>query len=272
MSDETGPISDADFTAYVDGRLDPDRHREVELALRANPSLLATAAADRAAIARLRRLLDPIAALPLPARLGVAAIRRRRRRALRDRVAMAACGLALLGTGAVGGWQARDLMRSGKSGGERSVLASAAADAISAHRVFVVEAAHPVEVGAAQEAHLQQWLSRRVGQRLVIPDLATLGYLLMGGRVLPAASGEAAAQFMYEATNGQRLTVYVRASPGGDTRFRFEHADGLAAFSWIDDGLGFAIVGPVERAELLGIAGAVYRQVDPQHRAAPSPL
>ena len=38
----------------------------------------------------------------------------------------------------------------------------------------MVEVAHPVEVGAAQEAHLLQWLSKRLGRKLAAPDLRTL--------------------------------------------------------------------------------------------------
>jgi anti-sigma factor RsiW len=135
----------------------------------------------------------------------------------------------------------------------------------------VVETVHPVEVGAAQEAHLIQWLSRRVGHPLTVPDLAGQGYVLMGGRVLPAGKA-AAAQFMYENGSGHRLTVYIRASGGGDTQFRFVDSQGIAAFSWIDQGLGFAIVGAMDRLQLLDIADTVYRQVDPQHRTAPADL
>lgn len=90
----------------------------------------------------------------------------------------------------------------------------------------------------------------------------------MGGRVLPTGN-EAAAQFMYEDNAGHRLTVYVRATAGDDTRFRFVSSQGVSAFSWIDQGLGFAIVGAVDRSRLLDIADTVYQQVDPRHRPAP---
>jgi anti-sigma factor RsiW len=45
-----------------------------------------------------------------------------------------------------------------------AILASAVFDdAIAAHRTFSVETRHPVEVGAYEEAHLVQWLSKRLG-------------------------------------------------------------------------------------------------------------
>jgi anti-sigma factor RsiW len=53
-----------------------------------------------------------------------------------------------------------------------AVLASSVFDdAIAAHRTFSVETRHPVEVGANEEAHLVQWLSKGLGHRLIVPDL-----------------------------------------------------------------------------------------------------
>ena len=88
------------------------------------------------------------------------------------------------------------------------MLASAVFDdAIAAHRTFSVETRHPVEVGANEEAHLVQWLSKRLGHRLIVPDLGALGFRLIGGRLLPADSGPAA-WFMYEDGKGTRLSCY----------------------------------------------------------------
>ena len=77
------------------------------------------------------------------------------------------------------------------------------ANAITAYRTYSVEVRHPVEVDAGQEAHLVQWLSKRLGRQLVVPDLASAGFRLMGGRLLPAKDGQAA-KFMYENGNAER--------------------------------------------------------------------
>lgn len=229
--------------------------------------------------------MNPIADLPIPDRLRVDTILARRRESFRGRLAMGLAGLALLLGGGAAGWEAHGFAlqdfssgrwaasgaRGSQTAGSQLGTATTAADAISAHRVYVVETAHPVEVAAAQEAHLIQWLSRRIGHPLAVPDLAGLGYVLMGGRLLPAGN-EAAAQFMYEGGSGHRLTVYVRASGGSDTRFQFASSGSFSAFSWIDQGLGFAIVGALDRSDLLNIADTVYQQVDPQHRPAPAEL
>jgi anti-sigma factor RsiW len=266
----TQPVGEDDLTAYVDGRLAEDRRTSVERYMEDAPEIRARVAADRAARESLRLWLKPIAELPIPDRLRVDVILRRRRETFHWRVrASAACVAFLLAGGAVG-WTAHDYAPVRQSS-QLAFLSTTAADAISAHRIFVVETLHPVEVGAAQEPHLIQWLSRRVGHPLAVPNLAEQGYVLMGGRVLPAGS-EAAAQFMYESKAGHRLTVYVRASTGNDTQFRFVESKGVSAFSWIDQGLGFALVGTIDRPQLLDIADAVYQQVDPQHRTAPAEL
>ena len=78
-----------------------------------------------------------------------------------------------------------------------------------AHAVYTPEVRHPVEVHADQEAHLTAWLSKRLGAPLKPPALADAGYQLVGGRLLPGATGSVA-QFMYEDASHQRLTLYVQ--------------------------------------------------------------
>jgi anti-sigma factor RsiW len=149
---------------------------------------------------------------------------------------------------------------------------SLAGDAMAAHRIYVGERLHPVEVAADQEAHLVQWLSRRLGKPLAAPDLTPQGYRLMGGRLLPAG-GEPAALFMYEDARGGRLTLYARSSSTEErTAFRFETQGEVAAFSWIDRGLSYAVSARAERAQLLAVAEAVYRQAEAASASGPGRL
>jgi anti-sigma factor RsiW len=271
VTDEPDPVGEDDLLAYVDDRLPEERRRAVIRHMEANPAVRTRIQADKAARDWLRQRLNPIDELAVPDRLRVDTILGRRRLALRRRLLAAAASVILLLGGGAAGWVAHDLVPGRLPFGQQVAVARTAADAISAHRIFVVETAHPVEVGAAQEQHLVQWLSRRLKHKLIVPDLARQGYVLMGGRLLPAGS-EAAAQFMYESSAGARLTVYVRAMEGNDTQFRFVSAPGLGAFSWIDQGLGFAIVGALDRDQLLALADSVYLQLDPDHRPPPANL
>lgn len=283
MTEHERPVNEDEITAFIDGRLPDVRQQAMTRYLAQNPAVQARVSADKAATQSLRQRLGPIAEQPVPDRLRVDTILRRQREVRTGRIRIAVACVLLLATGTATGWVAHDFIPL------RSVsvrlpdpsiqanlsiqadLSTTTTDAISAHRIYVVEKAHPVEVGATQEAHLVQWLSRRLGHPLTAPNLVGQGYVLMGGRLLPAAN-EAAAQFMYQDQAGHRLTVYVRAVAGEDTRFRFVGSRDVSAFSWIDQGLGFAIVGTVDRPGLLGIADSVYEQLDPQHRTAPADL
>lgn len=136
-----------------------------------------------------------------------------------------------------------------------------------AHAVYTPEIRHPVEVTAQEQAHLVQWLSKRLGKPLKVPDLTGQGFDLVGGRLLPGEAG-ARAQFMFQDAAGQRVTLYLGAvnktAAGGsnqETGFRFEPQAGVPSFYWIDQGFGYALAGQLPRAALMQLAQAVYRQL-----------
>lgn len=137
-----------------------------------------------------------------------------------------------------------------------------------AHAVYLPEKRHPVEVGAAEQEHLVQWLSKRLGRALRVPNLSTEGFALVGGRLLPG-EGSARAQFMFEDSQGQRLTLYL----GGlteegqhpalaQTRFQFESHQGTQSFYWFDQGFGYALSAQMGREQLLALATRVYQQLE----------
>jgi len=141
-----------------------------------------------------------------------------------------------------------------------------AQQAAVAHAVFQPEVRHPVEVAAAQQDHLVQWLSKRLGRPLKVPVLTAQGYELVGGRLLPGDEG-ARAQFMYQNGTGQRITLYLgalKSASGGDVRataFRFLEDGSVPGFYWVDQGFGYAIAGQLPRSALQELASAVYAQL-----------
>lgn len=263
------PIDDADLQAWVDGRLAPDDAARVGQALDADPDLAALAQAYRRNDEALRHALDAGLDEPAPAALLAAARGEPRARAgaghAGARWLQAAALLAALGAGIAIGWT----MRSAESPAQ-IVAPSAPAGlplvraATLAHAAFVPEVRHPVEVGAADQAHLVAWLSKRLGAPLRVPDLEPLGFRLVGGRLLPDARDGVAAQFMFESAGGQRLTLFLRRDDAGsDTAFRFAQQDALATFYWLDRGFGYALSGELPRETMLSVATAVYRQLNP---------
>jgi anti-sigma factor RsiW len=250
-------IGEDELQAFIDDRLDGARRAEVEAYLALHPETAERVATERRQRAILRGQLAAKLAEPIPTRLRIANIRAARRGGWTSKAGLAAAALVIFCVGAAGGWFASGLV---PVPAPVASTASVAQGATAAYRTFVVEVAHPVEVGVAQEAHLLQWLSKRLGRPLAAPDLQRFGYRLMGGRLLPAGDA-AAAQLMYDDASGRRLTVYVRAASGTETAFRFQQEGDAATFAWIDQGFGFAVTATTGRDELLPIAEAVYHRL-----------
>lgn len=244
------PVTQEDLHAYVDGRLPLERCAQVEAYLEAHPDEAQRVDDYRRLNLALRALYEPGTAEP-PAR-------RPRSRPL-QRVALAA-GLAamLVFSGAVGWWLHGEVA-------PHPMFATLPQQAAFAHVVYAPDVRHPVEVDASQEAHLVQWLSKRLGHELTAPSLAKAGFSLIGGRLLPA-EGDAAAQFMYENASGARLTLYVRPADGDTTAFRYTTQDKVGVFYWVDRPFAYAISGTLEREALLEIAHLTYSQLQDTRR------
>ena len=80
--------------------------------------------------------------------------------------------------GGAAGWLAHGASAAAPSGFDNFT-----ADALDAYRLYVVEVRHPVEVPGNERPHLTQWLSKRLGTELRIPDLQSIGLKLVGGRL-----------------------------------------------------------------------------------------
>lgn len=256
------PVGEDELQAFVDERLNGQRRAIVEAFLLRHPEQRERILTERRLRAGLRAQLQGKASEPIPARLRIANIQAAQRSRFMRQASLAAAAVAIFVAGAGAGWFAND-HPPGVPVVAAAPTTSIAQSATAAYRTFVVEVAHPVEVGVAQEAHLLQWLSKRLGRKLEAPDLTPFGYHLIGGRLLPGGSG-AAAQLMFEDGTGRRLTLYMRAADGTETAFRFQKDGDAATFAWIDQGFGFAVTAMASREELLPIAEAVYRGLTPK--------
>jgi len=266
------PIGEDDLQAFVDGRLTPGRLDAVEAYLAANPVAAEQVRLEIEQRKALRARLAFKGSEPIPARLRVANLMAGRRRPSAYRWRAVAAAMAWLAIGLTVGGVAGAWVGRGTALPPGPEATDAAGDAIAAYRTYVGEKLHPVEVAADQEAHLVQWLSRRVGKPLAAPNLTRQGYRLIGGRLLPAGN-EPAALFMYEDERGNRLTLYARSGGAGEqTAFRFETQEGVSAFSWIDQGLSYVVSGRTDRAQLLAVAEAAFKELESRAAAGKSKL
>jgi len=258
MIDRDSPVTEEELHSYVDGELPADRQEAVVGWLAAHPEQAALVAAWRAQAEAIRARYGAVANEAIPQRLKLDQVLRNELSAGRSWKAMAAAAAVvafLFGGGA--GWIARGASIASPSGFETYT-----ADAIEAHKLYVVEVRHPVEVPGSERAHMTQWLTKRLGYQQQIPDLQSLGLKLVGGRLLPGPTGEAAALYMYEGPTGERFTVYCTKAATQETALRFKAENRFAAIYWVDDQHAFVVSGPSDRERLEQVTKTIYDQID----------
>jgi len=247
------PIMEDDLHAYVDGELPAGRRAAVEAWLAAHADDAARVGAWRAQAEMIRNRYGGTVLEPVPSKLDAARLRRIERRWFRPALVAVVAAFAL---GGLSGWFGHDVLE-----GESRYANTATADAIDAYKLYVVEVRHPVEVPGAEEPHLVQWLSKRLGYGVRAPDLGPIGLKLVGGRLLPGPGGPAAF-LMYEGPSGDRYTVYCARSNSPETALRYRAVDQVAAYYWIDDSRVYVVSGPADRDRLLRVARSAYDQLE----------
>jgi anti-sigma factor RsiW len=244
-------VTEDELHAYVDGELPADRVAAVQSYLASHPEEAARVAAWRGQVTAIRERWGGVVDEPVPDRLQIERVAKRASGLWRK---VAAAALMAFVVGGAAGWYGRELTAVQSN----TQIAKALADAaIEAHRLYINEVRHPIEVRANEE-HLLRWLSRRVGSPVHAPDLAEEGLKLMGGRLLPGPKSPTAL-IMYEGTTGERVTVTcTSAGREGQTAFKWRQAGEFGALAWIEGGLAFVVAGPADRDRLDRVARQIY--------------
>ena len=237
--------------------LPADRKEAVADWLAAHPEQAATVVAWRAQAEAIRARYGGAADEPVPARLKLEQIMRQSGAGRRSLAGLAAAAVLAFVIGGGAGWIAR-----GASAAAPSSFSTITADALDAYKLYVVEVRHPVEVPGSERAHMTQWLSKRFGAALQVPDLESIGLKLVGGRLLPGPTGEAAAFYMYESASGERFTIYCAKATAPESALRYRSDERSAAFYWVDNKVAYVVSGPADRDRLETITKTVYEQVD----------
>lgn len=266
------------LNAWLDDELAPEQRVHVEAWLREHPEDAARVRLWAADSEALRARLDGVLAEPVPQALAQVVWRKAPETlpGLHWQRWAAAIAVFVLG-GAVGAgvvWRLQPMAPAlaSEGGGEPAWVQRAAV----AHAVYVPEVRHPVEV-KAQEEHLSRWLTKRLDVNVKLFDLRAQGFELVGGRLLPDASGPSA-QLMYQALPSAaasgasdakpvRVTVYLR-KPDSNTpaAFHYERQGDLGMFYWVEgesaegNACGYALVGALPKEKLLALAEAIFKQ------------
>jgi anti-sigma factor RsiW len=252
MTDRKIPVTEDELHAYVDGELPAERRGDVEAWLAAHPEDAERVQSWRGMAEALHARYGGVVNEPVPQRLEIERLVRRPRRWVYGAIAAT---LAAFIAGGATGWLAHGAVTASPTF-ENFIL-----EAMDAHRLYVVEVRHPVEVPGSERAHLQQWLTRRCGWNVRAPELEAAGLKLVGGRLLPGPDGPASF-LMYESASGERFTVYTARSAIRAAQMRYETHDNEGALFWSDRGVGYVVSGGSDRARLTEVAHQVYDQAE----------
>ncbi|MBY0380471.1 MAG: anti-sigma factor [Xanthobacteraceae bacterium] len=250
MSDKNIPVTEDELHAYVDGELPEERLAAVEAWLQSHPSDAERVAAWRAMSDMLHAKYDRVADEPVPSRLDLDRLDRRPQRWAY--MAIAAALTAFVMGGGVG-YALRSVTAPAVA------LASVTGDALEAHKLYVVDVRHPVEITADQRTHLQQWLTNRCGWQVRAPELDSQGLILMGGRLLPGPTGPASF-LMYQASSGDRYTIYASRTKTQNSQMRYAAQDDDGTLYWVNNGVAYVVTGPTDKDKLSEVAKTVYDQ------------
>ena len=252
MTDPRIPVTEDELHAYVDNELPAERRGDVEAWLAAHPGEAARVQSWRTMAEALHARYDSVLDEAVPKRLEIDRLVRQPRRWIF--AAAAATLVAFIAGGGIG-WIAHG------SAATPSVLQSLTRDALDAHRLYVVEVRHPVEVPGSERTHLQQWLTRRCGWTVRAPELDATGLKLVGGRLLPGPVGPASF-LMYESASGDRFTLYTSRAKIGTAQMRYTATESGGALYWSEDGVGYVLSGPGDKDRLNQVARLVYDQTE----------
>ncbi len=239
--------------AFADGELEAHERDDVERRLAQEPDARSLLDAVRREKAALHAVYDPILneAVP-PALLAAARTAPQARRAPWMAIAASAVFLTL---GASVGW-----MGARVSGPDELEMMSKRA--LVAHEVYANDAKHSVEVSAAESDQLQTWLTKRIGAKVVIPDLADRGFTFVGGRLL-AAEERPAGQLLFEDESKHKVAVFVTLNANHrDVPMQMEQRGNLWGCYWLDGKFGLAVTGDLPKEEVLALAQDVYDQLE----------
>src|SRR5882757_9886022 len=252
MTEPNMPVTEDELHAYVDNELPGERRADVEAWLSTHPKDAERVQAWRAMAEALHARYDSVADEAIPKRLELERLTQKPRQWIFG--AIAATLVAFVAGGGVG-WIAHGVAAA------PSAFQNFTVDALDAHRLYVVEVRHPVEVPGSERTHLQQWLTKRCGWDVRAPELTAAGLKLVGGRLLPGPTGPASF-LMYESASGERFTIYTAKSEAEATQMRYAAQGSESALFWADRGVAYVVSGVGDRGRLTQIAQSVYDQME----------
>lgn len=258
MSEKKFKFTDELIQSYVDDELDTETRFIFEKNLKDNPEVKDQVDTYIAYNEDLRKVFNPVLEESIPEELLATVYPEKRQ----NYFAQSAVLVMTLGLGLLAGWFGNENLRSMEQLVQTNT-GTLVTDAFAYHAVYTPEVLHPVEVTVDNKEHLFKWLSKRLSKPISAPSLEPMGYKLLGGRLLQTGE-KPAAQFMYEDSLGQRLTLFARQRTETEamSSFRYAKQGDQNGFYWMDENLSFILIGGVSKPELSKVAHSVYKSLN----------
>jgi len=287
------PISEDMLQAWVDDALSPAQRAQVDAYLNTHPQATQRLNSYRHQRMLLRQSLAAIAEEPVPPALNIhrmvqrmanieSGARRSRQRFSHWQnwrswllpgdtpprwTRASACLLLGLGgllggmLGGIGGWALHSATQDSHTLTASTPMMRLGMEAAASYKTYAPDPTHPVEIRASERSLLARWVYERTGQPLMIPELDNAGYRFMGGRVLASTHG-ATVLLMYDNDQGSRLILLARPMQNTQSQpMQALSVDEVRGFVWIDNGLGYSLVGAMAAQVLHPLADELRRQL-----------
>lgn len=257
-------FTENDFQDYLDNRLNDRRRAEVAAYLARNPAKAAEIEALRLQDDALRALGAEILEEPVPQELASVLESARQRpqevphaTAHRhwhpSRLVEIAAALFIFVLGGVVGWGGHSQLQRGPS--ETDLILSNASFAFAA---FANDPAGVLSFGPDQDAEFTSAAERIFKKPIGRPDLSELGFDYRGARILPNER-RFVGYFLFQDQSGARISITIWPSTlPPDPNVISSQMDDIEARFWLEDKLGFAVMGGAGNAVLDKVTKQVF--------------
>jgi anti-sigma factor RsiW len=254
---QDAPITELDLLAYADGRLEPQRARQVEAALAEDPALRAKVDDFARQNAELAAQFDAYAEAPLPDRTAdMLRSEPRTPGSPRRWIGQAAAAAVVALVAGAGGWW---LGNGGAKDDARAQFLTTVAE-LRARTSDTAEGGDAKRVAAGQSRQAIRWFSEQVSLELAVPDLQDKGFALVDKRRVELGASRGV-RLRYRAEDGSSFDVFLKSR----WRRREEavstmHRDNTALAHWLEGPLSVVVAAPSNNGTDVGAIARTLRE------------
>lgn len=123
------------------------------------------------------------------------------------------------------------------------------------HRVYASDSLHLVEIPAERKDHIQEWLSKRLGRPILVPNFEGYNLRFAGARQL-VVNGQPVAQLMYLDADDRPLAFCITKMPmmGSEKPPTLSEDGDLTVVDWQNGGFGYIVLGWEDGEQLQQLA------------------